>query len=187
MNKQGFTLMEMLVAIMLMGILLTGVIGVVPQFTKNIRANEYKRSSIEEIYTSLTMIENDVNNYYRNFNGEFMTLKMQTLKNLPKGSHKKIRSPILDIGYSIETKLVDGKSQSTLFRLEKGTLMESGVLKTKLMTADLLSFGYLNDSATWEPAWRSEQQKAPVALRVIVEKNGHKWTREMPFIVRTWR
>lgn len=178
-QQHGFTLLELLIAVALMGVLLSAVLGVETQLIKGDKSARESKEYVQDIYSTLTLFEDDVTLMLESFKGK--TLKLSFRKQEEASSFDTQKSNIQQVTYLVQRET----GKATLLREEQDAFIQSPPSFTPLLSAKNIYFSYMNKEKVSTPVWESTFS-LPVSISLFIEdEEGHVWQRTVPLIVRS--
>ncbi len=181
--RRGFTLLELLVALTIAGILMAGVMGAAARFTGSFQAQNDRLDRAEAIYSALLQVENDLLAYGHGFQGRSNTeMRFITFHHRPFPAVA--RSGQEEVVYRIQTTA----QGDVLERLNKDAFLDIPPVRTTVLEAPRIRLAYLDNGFAPLPAWPPGETTPPVAVEITVEAGADKiWRRMIPILVEDVR
>lgn len=179
--NRGFTLLELIIALGLMAVLLTGIAGLGARFVGNIHINKDKQDELEGIYATFHILHQDAMSYHHDFRGSLDEVSMLTVQQaIQKDINKSGQKRVI---YRVEN---GGEGEKILYRFTQDNLMKEGGVETEIIRSPEIIFSFLGETIQEQPTWQANAvKKAPVAWKVVIaDKAGRKWERTFPIMVR---
>lgn len=174
----GFTLFEMLIAVALMGLLLSAVLGVETQLLKGDKTSRESKEEVQNIYAALTLFDEDVSSYLEGLKGAPYQLIFNTLSYTYQTEEN--NSGIEKVVYLVQK----SQNSATLLRQKSDKFIETAPAFSPLIVAKNIHLSYADQSGSFYGSWENIQ-KEPTSITLTVEDfSGHTWQRTIPLMVK---
>lgn len=174
-THNGFTLLEMLIAVGLLALLLAGVGGATIQVLEHLRHTEGRLQQAGDIHAFFDLLEHDLSHYTQGFTAAGPTVmtftKTQEAPWLPYPTSGEVT-----VGYLLQT------SGTTVIaeRSVKDIRLNQPAQVIEVIRLPKIEFSYMDNQLVPFPLW-VKAKHSPVALRVVItDTRNQAWERIIP-------